>query len=278
MSTPPRLILVPTPVGNLGDLTVRALEVLKVADAIAVEDSRRTSKLLAHYGISKPLILCHRHNEREAADKIVQRVAAGETIAVVTDGGTPGLSDPGAAVVRAAIGAAVSFTVLPGATAAVPALVLSGLPADRFTFLGFLPRKGQERAAALARIRDAEETVIIYESPERIERTVAELGKLFPGRPAAAVRELSKLHEETVRFTLGDAVAVRAQGEFVLVIGGKPAAQAVTTDLSPEEQLAELVRLGASRKEALKTVAARLGVAKSDLYRDLEKQKQGNHG
>lgn len=265
----PGLTIVPTPIGNLDDITLRALQALRDCDRIAAEDTRHTAKLLARHGIDKPLLVCEAHREAQAADDIVRRLQAGERIALVTDGGMPGISDPGYRIIARIIEEELPFTVLPGPSAIEPALLLSGLSSDRFTFLGFLPRKGKERAAALARLNAADETCVIYESPERIVATVAELGRLFPGRAAAVVREISKIHEATVRFTLGDEVKLRAQGECVLLVGPRLAAPPAADGRPLPEQVAEYERLGFTRRDALKAVAAARGRKKSELYREL---------
>jgi 16S rRNA (cytidine1402-2'-O)-methyltransferase len=264
-----RLTVVPTPIGNLDDITLRALQVLRACDRIAAEDTRHTAKLLARHGIDKPLLVCEAHRETQAADTIVRRLRAGEHIALVTDGGMPGISDPGYRVIARLITEQLPFTVLPGPSAVAPALLLSGLPSDRFCFLGFLPRKGRERAALLARIAAAEETCVIYESPARIAATVAEFGRLFAGRQGAVVREISKLHEEAVRFTCGDNVALRAQGECVLLIGPRLPVVPMADARPLTEQVAEYERLGFTRRDALKAVAAARGMKKSELYREV---------
>lgn len=264
-----RLTVVPTPIGNLDDITLRALQVLRECDRIAAEDTRHTAKLLARHGIARPLLVCEAHREAQAAERIVRHVQAGEHVALVTDGGMPGISDPGYRVIARLLAAHLPFTVLPGPSAIEPALLLSGLPSDRFLFLGFLPRKGQERAALLARIAAAEETCIIYESPERITATVAEFGRLFAGRQGAVVREISKLHEEAVRFTFGDGAAPRAQGECVLLIGPRLPSVPVADARPLAEQVAEYERLGFTRRDALKAVAAARGMKKSELYREM---------
>ena len=265
------LTIVPTPIGNLDDITLRALQALKDCDRIAVEDTRRTAKLLARHGIDKPMLVSEAHREEQAADDIVRRLRAGEKIALVTDGGMPGISDPGGRLIARLIAEELPFTVLPGPSAVEPALLLSGLPADRFTFLGFLPRKGKERAAALARLNSADETCVIYESPERIAATVTELGRLFPGRAAAVVREISKIHEEAVRFTLGEEMQLRAQGECVLLVGPRLAAPRAA-DVSAYKESIDSSRkyvipllnrfdaLGFTRRDALKAVAAARGM------------------
>lgn len=264
-----RFAVIPTPIGNLDDITLRALQTLKDCDRIAAEDTRHTAKLLARHGIAKPLLVCEAHREEKAADDIVRRLRAGEKIALVTDGGMPGISDPGYKIIARLIAEEIPFTVLPGASAIEPALLLSGLPSDQFLFLGFLPRKGRERAAALARLREAAVTSVIYESPERIIATVMELGRLFPGRAAAVVREISKIHEAAVRFTLGEEVALRAQGEIVLLVGPCLPQTAVLDGRPLAEQVAEYERLGFARRDALKAVAAARGMKKTELYREL---------
>lgn len=220
------LVLVPTPIGNLEDVTLRALRVLKEADLIACEDTRTSGVFLDHYGIETPRTSYHDHNERQKAPQLVERMQAGATVALVTDAGSPGISDPGFYLVRACVRAGVRVEALPGPTAFVPALTLSGLPADRFVFEGFLPaKKGrQTRIQALA---EDERTVVLYESPHRIVKTLGQLAEHFGGdRPAAVVRELTKKFEEVERGTLDELAAhygarPKVRGEIVLVVGGR---------------------------------------------------------
>ncbi len=215
------LAVVPTPIGNLEDITLRALRTLREADAVACEDTRRTGRLLAHYEIKRPLVSYHEHNEERLATGLAERARA-EKIALVSDAGTPLLSDPGYRLVRACIEAGVNVEVLPGPSAAMTALVASGLPVDTAVFLGFLPRKGRERTVLLDRIKHEALTFVIYESPHRIAKTLKELP---PVTPVAVCRELTKLHEEVLRGTAEEAAehfAEGARGEIVLVIqGGK---------------------------------------------------------
>ncbi len=219
------LVLVPTPIGNLDDITLRALRVLEEADLIACEDTRTSGVLLDHFGVETPRTSYHDHNERRKAPHLVERMRAGATVALVTDAGSPGISDPGFYLVRECIRAGVPVEALPGPTAFVPALTLSGLPADRFVFEGFLPpKKGrQTRIQALA---EDERTVVLYESPHRIVKTLGQLAEHFgEGRPAAVVRELSKKFEEVERGTLRELAAhygaqPKVRGELVLVVGG----------------------------------------------------------
>jgi 16S rRNA (cytidine1402-2'-O)-methyltransferase len=219
-----RLWLVPTPIGNLEDITLRAMRILAEADAVIAEDTRTSGKLLQHLGIKRPFIAFHAHNEHQVTDRIVERLQAGERLALVTDAGTPGISDPGFLLVRAAVQAGIPVETLPGPTAFVPALVNSGLPCDRFTFEGFLPVK-KGRRTRITELATERRTMVFYESPHRIVRTLQELADTFgPERPAGISRELSKLHEETLRGSLSELAAHFGQhapkGEFVLCVAG----------------------------------------------------------
>ena len=219
------LVLVPTPVGNLGDITVRALATLREADVVACEDTRTTGKLFQHFGIDTPRLSFHVHNEHGRAAQLVARMEAGETVALVSDAGTPGISDPGFLLVRAAAEAGVRVEVLPGPTAFVPALVASGLPTDRFVFEGFLPHK-KGRQTRLIALAGEPRTVVLYESPHRLVKLLGQLAEhCGPDRPAAVAREISKLHEETRRGTLAELAAhygaqAKVRGEIVVVLGG----------------------------------------------------------
>ncbi len=219
------LVLVPTPVGNLDDITLRALRVLKEADLVACEDTRTTGVLFQHFGIETPRTSFHVHNEHQKAASLVERMEAGETVALVSDAGTPGVSDPGFLLVRAAAEAGVRVEALPGPTAFVPALVASGLPTDRFVFEGFLPHK-KGRQTRLKALADEPRTVVLYESPHRLVKLLGQLAEhLGADRPAAVARELSKLHEEVRRGTLAELGAwygaqPKVRGEIVVVVGG----------------------------------------------------------
>ena len=221
-----KLYLVPTPVGNLGDITLRALELLKTADLVLAEDTRTTGMLLKHYDIKARLQSHHKFNEHQTAEAVAERLAASdETVALVSDAGTPGISDPGFMLVRACVAREVEVQCLPGATAFVPALVSSGLPCERFAFEGFLPQK-KGRATRLAALAEEPRTMIIYESPYRVAKTLRQLAEIFGSdRRCAACREISKLHEECVRGTLEEVAAHfeanEPRGEFVLIVEGR---------------------------------------------------------
>jgi 16S rRNA (cytidine1402-2'-O)-methyltransferase len=221
-----KLFLVPTPIGNLEDITLRAKRILGEVDAVIAEDTRVSGRLLQHLGLGRPLIPFHAHNEHRMVEQLTQRMAAGERFALVSDAGTPGISDPGFLLVRAAVKEGVAVECLPGPTAFVPALVDSGLPCDRFVFEGFLPVK-KGRRTRLEALRSEERTMVLYESPHRIARTVRELAEVLgPDRAASFSREISKLHEETVRGTLAELAAHleghEPRGEFVLCVAGAP--------------------------------------------------------
>ncbi|NIK73063.1 16S rRNA (cytidine1402-2'-O)-methyltransferase [Thermonema lapsum] len=230
------LTVVPTPIGNLQDMTFRAVEVLKSVDAILAEDTRNTKKLLQHFDIQKPVQSYHAHNEHAQISRLIARMQQGERLALVSDAGTPAISDPGFLLVRACVQAGLSVECLPGATAFVPALVQSGLPCERFVFEGFLPHK-KGRQTRLQELANESRTIVLYESPHRLLKTLQQLKEHFGGeRPIAVVREISKLFAETVRGSIDSVLAHYAQGgtikgEFVLVIGGveKPKAKTNTT-------------------------------------------------
>ena len=219
------LVLVPTPIGNLEDVTLRAQRALSEADVVVAEDTRVSGRLLQHLGLQKPLVSFHTHNEHRTVEGLVERLQRGERIALISDAGTPGISDPGFLLVRAAVQAGIAVECLPGPTAFVPALVVSGLPCERFVFEGFLPQKKGRRTRVEA-LRDEPRTIVLYESPYRIVKLLGELSEVLgPDRPASVSRELSKLHEETVRGTLTELHAhfteQEPRGEFVVCVGGK---------------------------------------------------------
>lgn len=267
------LLVCATPIGNLGDLTFRVLDALRDADAVLAEDTRVTRKLFARYDLHTPL---ERYDDATAARRtpeIVARLQQGERIALVSDAGTPGISDPGARLVDAAIDAGVHVDVLPGASAIPTALVASGLPTHAFYFGGFLPRKAGERTRLLESLAALDATLIFYESPKRTAASLAALAEAFPGRRGAMARELTKLHEEVLRGPLGEvaeAVAGREsdlKGEVVLLVGppGRDSAQEIdATDVA--ERIAALVEAGESKASAVKLVAKELGIARNAVY------------
>jgi 16S rRNA (cytidine1402-2'-O)-methyltransferase len=265
------LVLVGTPIGNLGDLSPRAVEALGRADAVCCEDTRRTGRLLQHSGVRAPkLIVVNDHTEVRAIAEVLRRLGAGERVAVVTDAGMPGISDPGERLVRAATLNGHPVEVVPGPSAAVTALVVSGLPSGRFVFEGFLPRKGSGRTARLAALAAEDRTILLYEAPHRVARTLADLAAVCGGdRQVALARELTKLHEEVWRGRLDEAVGWvgdhEPKGEFVLVVeGAAPPAEATDDDVLAALRLA--VADGMSTRDAATEVAGELGLPKRRVY------------
>ncbi len=265
------LVLVATPIGNLGDLSPRAAEALGAADTIACEDTRRTGRLLAHLGISAPrLLVVNEHTEYDATSTVVERIRAGERVVLVSDAGMPGISDPGELCVRAVIDAGFPVEVVPGPSAADTMLVASGLPTGRFVFEGFLPRKGAERAARLTELAGEGRTTVLYEAPHRLARTLRDLAeKCGADRRVAIGRELTKVYEELWRGTVGEALArteeVTPRGEYVVVLAG--------ADAPPEPDDDDLIAAinrekaaGASTRDAVDAVAGRHGVSKRRVY------------
>ena len=266
-----RLVLVGTPIGNLGDLSPRAAEALAAADVVCCEDTRRTGRLLQHIGVRVPALkVVNDHTEDAATTDVLDRLSRGERVVVVSDAGMPGVSDPGERLVAAALVAGHLVEVVPGPTAAISALVASGLPAGRFVFEGFLPRKGSGRTARLAELAGEQRTVVLYEAPHRVARTLADLAASCGGnRRVVLARELTKLHEEHWRSTLDEAVArvaeVEPRGEYVLVLEGATAPPAATDEMIVSA-LAQARADGASTRDAVATVVDRLGVAKRRVY------------
>jgi len=266
------LYLVATPIGNLGDLSPRAVETLETADFIAAEDTRVSLKLLNHFNIKRPLVSYHEHNHVTAGQAILARLLAGESCALVTDAGTPAISDPGEPLVRLCAENGVPVTAVPGCCAAVNALALSGLPTGRFTFEGFLSVNKKSRREHLESLRDERRTMIFHEAPHKLRATLTDLSEVFgPARRAALCRELTKLHEEVRRCTLGEATAYYAEneprGEYVLVVAGaeSAASPAVTVEEGAAQVLA-LVESGTRLKDAAKEVAECTGLSKNGLY------------
>jgi len=265
------LVLVGTPIGNLGDLAPRAIEALSRADAICCEDTRRTGRLLEHAGVARPsLIVVNDHTEVRAIAGVLDRLARGERVAVVSDAGMPGISDPGERLVRAAVDAGHAVEVVPGPSAAVTALVLSGLPTGRFAFEGFLPRKGSGRTTRLAELAAEPRTIVLYEAPHRVARTLSDLAAACGSERRVVIgRELTKLYEEHWRGTLAGAVewaaANEPRGELVLVLDGAPPPPAVDAQ-QIEAALVDELHDGASARDAAAAVAQALGVPKRQVY------------
>jgi 16S rRNA (cytidine1402-2'-O)-methyltransferase len=292
----PGLYLVATPIGNLEDITLRALRVLRSVDRIACEDTRQTQKLLNHFSIRKPTVSYHLHNEQGRAHELISALQAGGRLAVVSDAGTPGIADPGEALTRAAIEAGVPVFPIPGANAALNALIASGLSTERFTFHGFLPAREGQRRTFLEALRatlqtasaeDHPPTQILYEAPHRILETLAEVAAVFgPAHPVALARELTKLHEEFLRGTAADVLAQLGsrpviRGEFVVLLDGhiaKPSAAGNTlqraASLTLAEEVAAAIREGLTEKDALKRVAKSKGLGKSEAYREYQRTKR----
>ena len=266
------LYLVATPIGNLGDFSPRAVETLGQADFIAAEDTRVSVKLLNHFGIKKPLVSYHEHNKAAAGPAVLERILAGETCALVTDAGMPAISDPGEDLVRLCAENGVTVQAIPGCCAAVSALAVSGLPTGRFTFEGFLSAKSQERRARLKALSGEERTMVFHEAPHKLRPTLADMAAIFgPDRPVALCRELTKLHEDTMRTTLGDAVAYYDQneprGEYVLVVAGRAANDAPALTLAEGvERVLALRAEGMKMKEAVRVTADDTGLNRNELY------------
>jgi 16S rRNA (cytidine1402-2'-O)-methyltransferase len=268
------LYIVGTPIGNLEDITLRALRTLREASLIACEDTRQTLKLLTHFDIRKPLVSCHEHNERERAAELVERLRAGENIALVTDAGMPSISDPGYHVVRAAIEAGVTVAPIPGATAIEAALAASGLPAARFRFQGFLPPKRNQRRKALEDLAEEPATLVFYESPRRIVQTLDDIGAVLGQRPVVVAREMTKIHEEFLRGTaleVSRELAAReaVKGEITLLVGGLDE-RPVQPPEAVVQRVAELLAAGVPRMDAIKRAARESGLSKREAYRLVE--------
>ena len=277
------LYLVSTPIGNLSDLSERALKVLGEADVIACEDTRNTVRLLTHFGISRPLVSYHEHNKRERGVQLVERMLAGEACALVSDAGTPAISDPGEDLVALCAEAGVPVTAIPGCCAGITALTLSGLPTGRFCFEGFLPMDKKERRARLEQLKAETRTMLLHEAPHKLRTTLCELSEALGGsRRISLCRELTKRNEEVQRSTLEGAIAYYTEneprGEYVLVIEGGDGAPAPSPAdglclLSPAEHVAYYEGKGLRRMDAIKAAAKDRGMQKNELYRILCEEK-----
>ena len=272
-----KIYLVPTPIGNLGDITLRALEVLKSVDLIAAEDTRQSLKLLNHFNIKKSLISYHKHNEQGKSEELIDRVRNGENIAVISDAGTPGISDPGSIVLKKCIENGIDVEVLPGATAFTTAIIYSGLDTSAFIFRGFLPREKKKKKEFVESLKDRRETIIFYESPYRVIDTLTFLKENFGNRNIAVCRELTKLHEEIYRGSLEEAICYFndniPKGEFVLVLQGKSLEEirnenvAKWEDMSIKDHIIYFINQGMSKKDAIKQVSKDRELPKSEVYK-----------
>jgi 16S rRNA (cytidine1402-2'-O)-methyltransferase len=281
----PGLYLVATPIGNLEDITLRALRVLKSVDRIACEDTRQTQKLLNHYGISTPTVSSHQHNEAARTPELLDQLKNGARIAVVSDAGTPGISDPGMHLTAAAIAAGIAVWPIPGASAALSAIVASGLNTDRFFYAGFLPSKAGERRTALEKLASGfaePTTVVLYESPHRILETLSDIESVFGSDSRIVLaRELTKLHEEFLRGSVSEvreqlAARDRMRGEMVLLIDAQPRSEAgaAANTASLRQRIAELqTSEGLDEMDALKRIARERGISKSEAYRELQRER-----
>lgn len=275
------LYVVGTPIGNLEDITYRALRILREVDLIAAEDTRQTRKLLTHFDIHTPLISYHQHNQATVGRRIIDQLSGGQNIALVTDAGMPGISDPGEDLVRLSVGAGVRVVPIPGPTALATALAVSGLASHRFAFEGFLPAKRKDRRAAILSLLSEPRTWILYEAPHRIGDLLTDLAELLGDRRVVVARELTKLYEEVVRGTPAElAEHFRnhpPRGEFVVVVSGHVAEVRPLEPVSAERlaaEVSELEETGVDRKEAMKQVGQRYGLGKRDVYQALLSLKE----
>ncbi|MCD2348384.1 16S rRNA (cytidine(1402)-2'-O)-methyltransferase [Clostridium guangxiense] len=272
-----KVFLVGTPIGNLGDITIRALETLKNCDVIAAEDTRQSLKLLNHFNIKKPLISYHKFNEKEKSIEIIKLVNEGKSVAIVTDAGMPGISDPGSVVVLKCIEENIDFEVIPGPTAFVTALVYSGMDSSKFLFRGFLPRENKDRNEVIKQIKDSRESIMFYEAPHRLKNTLEFLLNSLGDRKIAICRELTKVHEDIKRTSLSEAVNFykenNAKGEYVLIIEGrseeeiKGEERAKWEQISVEDHIIHYLEKGFSKKEAIKMTAKDRNVPKTEIYK-----------
>ena len=258
---------VATPIGNLKDISLRAIETLKSVDVIFCEDTRHSLKLLNAYEIKKPLKSCHKFNEREAAEKIIKEARAGREIAIISDAGMPVISDPGNIVCAALKETGIEYTVVAGANAFLSALILSAFPADRFAFLGFLPDRASESKAVLEKYKNLDMTLCFHCAPQDVDRTISLAHSVLGDRCACLVKEISKIHEQAVTFKLSRGVEGEKRGEYVLIIEGAKEEDNPLNNLSVTEHILHYMGEGLDKKEALKRVAKDRGVSKSELYK-----------
>lgn len=273
------LYLVPTPIGNLEDMTYRAVRILSEVDLVAAEDTRHTGQLLKHFDIKKPLISYHEHNKDRVGPELIDQLLAGKNIAQCSDAGMPAISDPGADLVTLAIEADISIVPLPGANAGLTALIASGMDTKRFSFIGFLPKRGKHRIACLESLKTQEGTILLYEAPHRLQEVLEDMYKVLGDRPITLARELTKKFEEFIRGDLKDIIEyiddITYKGEFVILLGGADQAPQGDPDqpqvlLSYEEAVATLVDQGLPKKEAIRKVAKERGVSRREVYNAVE--------
>lgn len=266
-----KLYICPTPIGNLEDITLRTLRILEEVDLIAAEDTRHTIKLLNHYNIKTPLTSYHEHNLKTKGIELVGKISQGKNIAQVSDAGMPGISDPGEDLINLAIEKDIEIVVLPGATASIPALVVSGLPTDKFVFEGFLSSKRNQRIKELESIKEKKETIILYESPYRLIDTLNDIIDILGNRNIAIIRELTKLHEEIFRGNIKDSIDKFSQdkirGEFVLILDGNRE-EDVDVEIDIREELLKYIREGYSKKSSVKIVAEKYDLPKNEVYKE----------
>lgn len=258
---------VATPIGNLKDITLRALDVLRAADVIYCEDTRHSIKLLNAYEIKKPLKACHKFNERSAAESIIAEAKEGKEIAVISDAGMPVISDPGNILCSELKAAQIEYTIVPGANAFLSALVLSAMPSDRFAFLGFLPDKAGERKSVLERYKALDFTLCFHVAPQDLDKHISDMFAVFGDRKACAVREITKLHEEAIPFSLKEGLAGEKRGEYVVIVEGAEERENPLNELTEKEHILHYMRGGMDKKDAVKQAAKDRGVTKSELYK-----------
>jgi 16S rRNA (cytidine1402-2'-O)-methyltransferase len=263
------LYIVSTPIGNLEDITLRALRILKEVDVIAAEDTRHSLKLLSHYGISKPLISYWGEKEKVKAEETVRRLNAGQSIALISDAGTPGISDPGGVLIRRAIEEGIDVVPVPGPSAIIAGLSLSGFATTGFIFLGFLPPRRAQREKMLRELSLEKRTLVFYEAPHRVHETLSDMLDVFAERKAVVVKEMTKLHEQALRGTIREVLALmenmKTVGEYVIVVEGRPEDRALSRDDALAE-IRSLMKKGLGRKEAVKRIAEEYGLSKKELY------------
>lgn len=262
------LYIVSTPIGNLEDITLRALRVLKEVDAVAAEDTRHSSKLLHHYGISKPLLSYWGEKEKVKSEEVLEKLLSGQSVALISDAGTPGISDPGSVLIGKALKEGISIVPVPGPSALIAALSLSGLLVNEFTFIGFLPPKKTQRQKALVELKTERRTLIFYEAPHRVVETVEDMIGIFGDRTAALIKELTKIHEEVLRGSLAEIFEMMGEktvaGEYVIVVEGRHEGARSFDEALDEVRM--LMKKGKGRKEAVKMVSEQYGLSKKELY------------